>query len=242
MLHKTTLPPLYGCQSPHAMLSWDTFILTEQRCCGKTEQKFSRVIWDKFGEQGMNGKRRRKKLVKDAQSNSLSSSTPNPNTTSCITTTPHWKTQDRWREICFFTWHNYLFVLSENPFWVDARPHLCSHETPSETLQEPPAQEGRGPLGVGPEVAVRMTGAYRTSEEGHFTGACSDRTRVSNWMRVDVRRKFFIINVVRYWYRLPREAANASPPEMLKVRLDGVLDGVPGQPDMVSGNPDHGRG
>lgn len=73
-----------------------------------------------------------------------------------------------------------MSVLPENPFWGDARPHLCSHETPPGMLQEPPAQEGCGPVGAGPEVDARMTGAYRKAGEGNFTRACSDRTRVSN--------------------------------------------------------------
>ena len=41
--------------------------------------------------------------------------------------------------------------------------------------------------------------------------------------RLDVRKKFFPVRVVRPWHRLPGEAVAAPSLEGFKARLDGVL-------------------
>lgn len=41
--------------------------------------------------------------------------------------------------------------------------------------------------------------------------------------RLEVRRKFFTLRVVRHWYRLPGEAVVAPSLEVFKARLDGAL-------------------
>jgi len=41
--------------------------------------------------------------------------------------------------------------------------------------------------------------------------------------RLDIRKKFFSLRVMRHWHRLPREEVDALSLETLKVRLDGAL-------------------
>ncbi|KFQ95992.1 hypothetical protein Y956_08706, partial [Nipponia nippon] len=44
--------------------------------------------------------------------------------------------------------------------------------------------------------------------------------------RLDVRRKFFTLRVVKHWHRLPREAVAAPSLETFKARLDGALSNL----------------
>ncbi|GAB0183365.1 hypothetical protein GRJ2_000801800 [Grus japonensis] len=77
-----------------------------------------------------------------------------------------------------------------------------------------------------------LNGAYRKAGEGLFIRECSDRTRGNGFklkegrFRLDVRKKFFPVRVVRHWNRLPREAVDAPSLEVFKARLDGALGNV----------------
>ena len=43
---------------------------------------------------------------------------------------------------------------------------------------------------------------------------------------MDIRKKFFMLRVVRQWNMLPREVVDAPPLELFKVRLDGALSNL----------------
>jgi len=68
-------------------------------------------------------------------------------------------------------------------------------------------------------------GACRKDGEGFFTRVCSDRTRGNGYklkegsFRLDIRKKFFPMRVVKHWSRLSREAVATLSLSGFKARL-----------------------
>ena len=77
-----------------------------------------------------------------------------------------------------------------------------------------------------------LKGAYKKAGEGLFTRECSEGTRSSCFtleegrFRLDMRKKFFTMRLVRHWSKLPREAVGAPSLKVLKARLDGALSNL----------------
>jgi len=61
---------------------------------------------------------------------------------------------------------------------------------------------------------------------------CSDRRRGNGSkpeegrFRLDIRKKFFTMRVVKHWHRLPREPVDAPSLEVFKAKLDGALSNL----------------
>lgn len=76
------------------------------------------------------------------------------------------------------------------------------------------------------QLARGLVLGARESGEVCLIKAWSDRTR-GNWLqtetmfRLGIRKKFFLVRVVRPWYRLPREAVFAPSLERFKTMLEG---------------------
>ncbi|KFZ61886.1 hypothetical protein N321_00830, partial [Antrostomus carolinensis] len=77
-----------------------------------------------------------------------------------------------------------------------------------------------------------LKGAYKKAGEGLFIRATNDKTRGNGFklkegrFRLDIRKKFFTVRVVRHWNRLPKEAVDAPSLEVFKARLDEALSNL----------------
>ncbi|PKU43858.1 hypothetical protein llap_5830 [Limosa lapponica baueri] len=77
-----------------------------------------------------------------------------------------------------------------------------------------------------------LEGAYRRDGEELFVRDCSNKMRGNGFklkegrFRLDIRKKFFTVRVVRQWNRLPSEVVDAPSLEVFKARLDGALSNL----------------
>ena len=68
--------------------------------------------------------------------------------------------------------------------------------------------------------------------EGLFIRAGSNRMKENGFkleegrFRLDIRKKFFTVRVVRHWNRLASEVVDALSLEAVKARLDGALSNL----------------
>ena len=88
-----------------------------------------------------------------------------------------------------------------------------------------------------------IKGAYRKEGRNLFSKACSDRTRSNGFklregrFRLDIRKKYFTMSVVKHWNRLPRGG---------RCPIHGNIQGQAGwgseEPGLVEDTPPHCRG
>ncbi|KFQ41337.1 hypothetical protein N333_10251, partial [Nestor notabilis] len=77
-----------------------------------------------------------------------------------------------------------------------------------------------------------LKGAYKDAGERLFVRDCSGRTKGNGFklkqgnFRLDLRKKFFTVRVVRHWNRLPKEVVSAPTLEVFKARLDRALGDI----------------
>ncbi|KFQ54144.1 hypothetical protein N334_10075, partial [Pelecanus crispus] len=77
-----------------------------------------------------------------------------------------------------------------------------------------------------------LKGAYRKDGGNLFNKACCDRTRSYGFklkegrFRLDIRKKYFTMRVVKHWHRFPREVVEAPSLATFKVRPDGALSNL----------------
>ncbi|KFQ69930.1 hypothetical protein N335_12235, partial [Phaethon lepturus] len=74
-----------------------------------------------------------------------------------------------------------------------------------------------------------LKGAYEKDEDKCFSSSGCNRTRCNGFklkegrFRLNIRKKFFTMRVVKPWHRLPREVVDAPSLETFQAKLDGSL-------------------
>ena len=77
-----------------------------------------------------------------------------------------------------------------------------------------------------------LKGACRKDGYHLCSKACCERIRINDFklwegrFRLDIRKKFFRVKVVKHWNGLSREVVGAPSLETFKVRLDGALSSL----------------
>ena len=77
-----------------------------------------------------------------------------------------------------------------------------------------------------------LKGAYRKAGEGLLIRMWSKRIRGNGFklqegrFRLDIRKKYFTVRVVKHWNRLPSKAVDAPFLEVFKARLDRALSNL----------------
>jgi len=85
--------------------------------------------------------------------------------------------------------------------------------------------------------------AYRKDGENILSRACCDGTRSYGFklregrFRLDIRKTFFTMRVVKHWHRLPREAVEAP-----SLNIQGQVGRHSEKPGLVEDVPAHCRG
>jgi len=121
-------------------------------------------------------------------------------------------------------WRGNILILAHSLLTTVPKVSLCS---PRGLLWGSSAWRRKG---SGETVFQYLKGACKKAREGFLKRACSDRTRGNGFkveegrFRLDIRKKFLTMRVVRQWNRLPREAVAAPSLEVFKARLDGALN------------------
>ena len=70
------------------------------------------------------------------------------------------------------------------------------------------------------------------AREGLLIRGCDDRTRSNGFqledgrLKLNTRKKFFIVRVVKYWHRLSRGVVYSLSLETLEIRLDETLSNL----------------
>jgi len=89
-----------------------------------------------------------------------------------------------------------------------------------------------------------LKGTYKKDRDRLFSRACCDRTRDNGFklkegrFRLDMRKNFFTMGVVKRMNMLPRDVVDAPALETIKARLDEALRNL----ILVEDVPAHGRG
>jgi len=87
-------------------------------------------------------------------------------------------------------------------------------------------------------------GAYRKDGENICSRACCDRIRSNGFklregrLRLDIRKKYFTLRVVKHWNRLPRDVVNAPSLETFRGQVGRGSE----QPGLAEDVPAYCRG